>query len=75
MEWQPIETAPIDTPILVFCQGVRSGWAGAPCEVFVVCATDDGDFYIEHDADGGFLSWQGLKPTLWAEISYPEVKP
>lgn len=63
-KWEPIETAPEGIPILVFAPA-ESGWDMQPCDIWVVCKSSDNDFYIEHDGDGGYMSWRSAVPTHW----------
>jgi hypothetical protein len=68
-DWQLIETAPKDVPILV--------WApSAPGETPVwVVVKDDDDFNIEHDGDGLWMDARNAHPTHWMPLPAPPSEP
>lgn len=69
MEWQPIETAPKDVPVMIFSTDAR--WPGviiAICSSFVdergnLVAVDWGDFWQDGDLD--------VEPTHWMPLPEP----
>lgn len=74
-DWQPIETAPEDEQILVWSPA-ESRWdngMAAPVWTVVKSVMEDGeaDFFIEHDGDGGYMSWQSAHPTHWMPLPDP----
>jgi hypothetical protein len=71
MTWQPIETAPKDQAILVWCADSPSDYNGKDVPVWVVTKDDDGDFFIEHDGDGARMDWSNSYPTRWQPLPEP----
>lgn len=67
-EWQPIETAPANEFILVWCV---PPYDEEVAPVWVVRKDDDGDFWIEHDADGMWMSASHAVPTHWMPLPEP----
>lgn len=67
--WLPADTAPVGKRVLVFCEGsdeaLRSSHDGLASPVVLAIRSEDGDFAIEHDGDGGYISWRGMIPRFW----------
>jgi hypothetical protein len=64
MEWQPIATAPSETPVLVFCPGNHS---------------DEWIMMAERDERRGlwsiFVDGQIIEPTHWMPLPSPPNSP
>ena len=66
MDWQPIETAPTNTPVLVWHPGFgMGGWNCMRCDHF-------GDWH-ETSHDGRKLK-QGYEPTHWMPLPPPPTE-
>lgn len=57
MEWQPIETAPIHTNVLVYCHGFQ----------YIAANTDKGGYWVAQ-SEGGFRLFS---PTHWMPLPSP----
>lgn len=71
MEWQPIETAPMDgTDILLFCPGETPPhkigyWVESKWPIYYTGFTSG----KETDAEGSWETYNELSPTHWIDLN------